>query len=146
MNNEILPAIITAVLGGSGLSALIVNAIANRKKTKAEAELVTAGIEKVKADCLAALSDAYEDRLRALGDRVKSQEERVEYLEEQVSTLKSTLIDREVVIATLQRENVDLTKQVDVLSGQVKCRDKRIKELERQVAELTEKINALSGD
>ena len=124
MTNEIWLAIIGAVLGGGGLGAAIVNALANRKK--------------LEADCVATLSSAYADRDGKLTARV-------DVLETQVSSLRSVLSDREATIVNLQQENTDLQAQVDKLSAAVKCRDKRIRELEKQVAELTSRIDALNG-
>ena len=123
--------IIAAVLGGGGLGAVIVNAIANRKK--------------VAADCVATLSQAYETRINALNERADKLAAKVDLLEAQVSGLRSALSDREALIVNLQQENADLQTQVDKLSAAVKCRDKRIRELEKQVAELTSRIDALNG-
>jgi len=131
MTPEIITALIAAVLGGGGLGAVIVNALANRKK--------------VAADCLATLSQAYETRINALNHRADELAEKVEHLETQVSGLRSALTDREATIVNLQQENTDLQAQVDKLRDAVKCRDKRIRDLEKQVAELTERLNALGG-
>jgi predicted RNase H-like nuclease (RuvC/YqgF family) len=131
MTTELWAALIAAVLGGGGLGAVIVNAIANRKK--------------IQADCVATLSQAYETRINALNERADKLAAKVDLLEAQVSGLRSALSDREALIVNLQRENADLQTQVDKLSKAVNGRDKRIRELERQVADLTERLNAM-GD
>ncbi len=124
-------ALIGIFLGGGGLGAVIVNAIANRKK--------------VAADCVATLSQAYETRINALNERADKLAAKVDLLEAQVSGLRSALSDREALIVNLQQENADLQTQVDKLSSAVNSRDKRIRELERQVADLTERLNAMNG-
>ena len=131
MSENVWIAIIAAVLGGGGLGAAAVNALANRKK--------------VAADCLATLSQAYETRINALNKRADELAAKVDLLEAQVSGLRSALSDREALIVNLQQENADLQAQVDKLSSAVKCRDKRIRDLEKQVAELTERLNAMNG-
>ena len=138
MSGEQLAVIFAALFGGGGLGAVIVNAIANRK-------LVGAETEKIKADCLASLSGAYETRLDALTKRAVQLEAKVDQLETQVSGLRTLLSDREATILNLQQENADLQAQLDKMSAAVKGRDKRIRELERQVAELTERLNAMNG-
>lgn len=138
MSGEQLAVIFAALFGGGGLGAVIVNAIANRKRVGAETE-------KIKADCLASLSGAYETRLDALTKRAVQLEAKVDQLETQVSGLRTLLSDREATILNLQQENADLQAQLDKMSAAVKCRDKRIRELERQVAELTERLNAMNG-
>lgn len=138
MSGEQLAVIFAALFGGGGLGAVIVNAIANRKRVSAETE-------KIKADCLASLSGAYETRLDALTKRAVQLEAKVDQLETQVSGLRTVLSDREATILNLQQENADLQAQLDKMSAAVKGRDKRIRELERQVAELTERLNAMNG-
>lgn len=138
MSGEQLAVIFAALFGGGGLGAVIVNAIANRKRVSAETE-------KIKADCLASLSGAYETRLDALTKRAVQLEAKVDQLETQVSGLRTLLSDREATILNLQQENADLQSQLDKMSAAVKGRDKRIRELERQVAELTERLNAMNG-
>lgn len=138
MSGEQLAVIFAALFGGGGLGAVIVNAIANRKRVGAETE-------KIKADCLASLSGAYETRLDALTKRAVQLEAKVDQLETQVSGLRTLLSDREATILNLQQENADLQSQLDKMSAAVKGRDKRIRELERQVAELTERLNAMNG-
>jgi len=138
MSGEQLAVIFAALFGGGGLGAVIVNAIANRKRVGAETE-------KIKADCLASLSGAYETRLDALTKRAVQLEAKVDQLETQVSGLRTLLSDREATILNLQQENADLQAQLDKMSAAVKGRDKRIRELERQVAELTERLNAMNG-
>jgi len=138
MSGEQLAVIFAALFGGGGLGAVIVNAIANRKRVSAETE-------KIKADCLASLSGAYETRLDALTKRAVQLEAKVDQLETQVSGLRTLLSDREATILNLQQENADLQAQLDKMSAAVKGRDKRIRELERQVAELTERLNAMNG-
>ena len=138
MSGEQLAVIFAALFGGGGLGAVIVNAIANRKRVSAETE-------KMKADCLASLSGAYETRLDALTKRAVQLEAKVDQLETQVSGLRTLLSDREATILNLQQENADLQAQLDKMSAAVKGRDKRIRELERQVAELTERLNAMNG-
>jgi peptidoglycan hydrolase CwlO-like protein len=132
MSENVWIAIIAAVLGGGGLGAAVVNALANRKK--------------IQADCVATLSSAYEKRLNALNKRADELATKVDILEAQVSGLRSALSDREALIVNLQQENADLQTQVDKLSKAVNGRDKRIRELERQVADLTERLNAMNGD
>jgi len=124
-------ALIGIFIGGGGLGAVIVNAIANRKK--------------IQADCVATLSQAYETRINALNERADKLAAKVDLLEAQVSGLRSALSDREALIVNLQQENADLQTQVDKLSKAVNGRDKRIRELERQVADLTERLNAMNG-
>lgn len=138
MSGEQLAVIFAALFGGGGLGAVIVNAVANRKRVSAETE-------KIKADCLASLSGAYETRLDALTKRAVQLEAKVDQLETQVSGLRTLLSDREATILNLQQENADLQSQLDKMSAAVKGRDKRIRELERQVAELTERLNAMNG-
>lgn len=138
MSGEQLAVIFAALFGGGGLGAVIVNAVANRKRVSAETE-------KIKADCLASLSGAYETRLDALTKRAVQLEAKVDQLETQVSGLRTLLSDREATILNLQQENADLQAQLDKMSAAVKGRDKRIRELERQVAELTERLNAMNG-
>jgi len=138
MSGEQLAVIFAALFGGGGLGAVIVNAIANRKRVGAETE-------KIKADCLASLSGAYETRLDALTKRAVQLEAKVDQLETQVSGLRTLLSDREATILNLQQENADLQAQLDKMSAAVTGRDKRIRELERQVAELTERLNAMNG-
>jgi len=138
VSGEQLAVIFAALFGGGGLGAVIVNAIANRKRVSAETE-------KIKADCLASLSGAYETRLDALTKRAVQLEAKVDQLETQVSGLRTLLSDREATILNLQQENADLQSQLDKMSAAVKGRDKRIRELERQVAELTERLNAMNG-
>lgn len=138
MSGEQLAVIFAALFGGGGLGAVIVNAVANRKRVSAETE-------KIKADCLASLSSAYETRLDALTKRAVQLEAKVDQLETQVSGLRTLLSDREATILNLQQENADLQSQLDKMSAAVKGRDKRIRELERQVAELTERLNAMNG-
>jgi len=123
MSENVWIAIVAAVLGGGGLGAAVVNALANRKK--------------IQADCVATLSSAYETRLNALNKRADELAAKVDVLEAQVSGLRSALSDREALIVNLQQENADLQTQVDKLSAVVKCRDKSIRDLEKQVLELT---------
>ncbi len=62
---------------------------------------------------------------------------------------------REDTIELMQRENADLTAQVEKLTAAVNRRDKRIRELEKQVAEipalekriaeLTARLDAMNG-
>jgi len=131
MTGDNIVALIGIFLGGGGLGAVIVNAIANRKK--------------IQADCVATLSAAYETRINALNERADKLAAKVDLLEAQVSGLRSALSDREALIVNLQQENADLQTQVDKLSKAVNGRDKRIRELERQVADLTERLNAMNG-
>ena len=102
MSENVWVAIIAAVLGGGGLGAAIVNALANRKK--------------IQADCVQTLSTAYETRLNALNKRADDLAAKVDVLEAQVGGLRSALSDREALIVNLQQENVDLQAQVDKLS------------------------------
>ncbi len=104
MSGEQLAVIFAALFGGGGLGAVIVNAIANRKRVSAETE-------KIKADCLASLSGAYETRLDALTKRAVQLEAKVDQLETQVSGLRTLLSDREATILNLQQENADLQSQ-----------------------------------
>ena len=130
MSENVWIAIIAAVLGGGGLGAAVVNALANRKK--------------IQADCVATLSQAYETRINALNKRADELATKVDILEAQVSGLRSALSDREALIVNLQQENADLQTQVDKLSKIVNNKDRRIRELEKQVAELTSRIDAMS--
>ena len=122
---EFVLALISAVLGGGGLGAAIVRALANRKK--------------VQADCVATLSEAYETRLRELSAQVQTHETKI-------AALQSTLFERESMIQNLQQENDDLREQLEKMSTAVKCRDKRVRELERQVEDLTKRLNAMNGE
>ena len=138
MTGDNIVALIGIFLGGGGLGAVIVNAIANRKK--------------VAADCVATLSQAYETRINALGDRITEVENENKLLKEQKSNLlrqldevKSALRDSDGSNATLLKENAEFQEQIDKLNAAVKNRDKKIRELEKQVAELTERLNAM-GD
>ncbi|MFA5434352.1 MAG: hypothetical protein WC319_16020 [Candidatus Paceibacterota bacterium] len=146
---EITLAIISALLGGGGLGAVIVNAIANRKKTKAEGE-------KIAAECMAILGETYEKRMAAMLSSI-------ERLDKQVEELKDEKRISEDTIDTLKRENAELKLQVeeyaadvDKLTKAVKSRDKRITELEkhvaeipaleRHIAELSARLDSLNGD
>lgn len=139
MSENVWIAIIAAVLGGGGLGAAVVNALANRKK--------------IQADCVATLSQAYETRINALNKRADELATKVDVLEAQVSGLRSALSDadeleakREALIVILQQENADLQTQVDKLSKIVNNKDKRIRELEKQVKELTARLDAMNGN
>lgn len=137
-----------AVVSGGGLVALI-NAIANRKK--------------VKADCIATLGEAYEARLLALNTQVSkldakilSQDEKIDCLEAEVDVLRGEKKEREDTIENLKRENAELTAQVEKLQAAIGRRDKRIRELERQVtvipeleakiADLTDRLDAMGNE
>ena len=135
---EQLALILAAIFGAGWLGAVIVNAFAGRKRTGAE-------VEKIKADAIAALTEAYEKRLSSLTQRSLQLEEKVECLEKRVDELKMQLSDRDNIILVLQKENTHLQTQLDKMSDAVKARDKRIRELERQVAELIQRINVLNG-
>jgi peptidoglycan hydrolase CwlO-like protein len=128
---EIIAALIAALLGGSGLGAVIVNVLANRKK--------------VAADCVATLSVAYEVRITALHTTIARLEVKVSQMEEQISGLRSTLSEREVVVNNLQEENTDLQAQIIKLTAALKYRDKRITDLIHQVAELTLRLDEYCG-
>jgi chromosome segregation ATPase len=130
--------ILAALFGAGGLGAVIVNAFAGRKRTSAE-------VEKIKADAVAVLTEAYEKRLSSLTQRSVQLEEKVDCLEKRVDELKMQLSDRDNIILVLQKENTNLQTQLDKMLDAVKARDKRIRELERQVAELIQRINILNG-
>jgi peptidoglycan hydrolase CwlO-like protein len=131
MDNTVILAIIASLLGGSGLGAVIVNAVSNRKK--------------VSADVVATLSKAYEDRIVALHVSITRLEGKVDSLEEQISGLRSTLSEREAVINNLQEENTDLQAQIIKLTVALKYRDKRITDLVKQVSELTIRLDEYCG-
>jgi len=131
MNTEIIVAIVGALLGGSGIGAAIVSAIANRQKTAAQATMT--------------LSAGYEVRLAKLTERACQLEARIDTLEGQVSSLKSGISERDATIVNLQQENVDLQDEINKLRKAVSCRDSRIKELERQVVDLTKRLDAMNG-
>ena len=124
-------ALIGIFLGGGGLGAVIVNAIASRKK--------------VAADCVATLASAYETRLDALGERITEVENENKLLKKELDEVKSALRVSDLTNVTLQKENADLQTQVDKLSKVVNNKDKRIRELEKQVAELTARLDAMNG-
>ena len=78
MEDQIIIAIIAAVLGGGGIGGAIVSALANRKK--------------VEADIVANLSCAYETRLANLNDRIAAADTKIEILQSQASNLKQPII------------------------------------------------------
>ncbi|MEL7626981.1 MAG: hypothetical protein AAGU15_09000 [Anaerolineaceae bacterium] len=133
---EILAILIPSALGAGGLGAVIVTAIANRRKVKAESEKLDAESEKIAAECMAVLAEAYEKRMTAMLTSI-------ERLDKQVEELKNDKQVSEDTIVTLKRENAELKIQVtgyaadvDKLTKTLKDRDKRIVELEKQVAEI----------
>jgi len=141
MTSEQIVTIIIAVIGSGVLSA-IVNALANRNKVRADTFQTI--IESL-ADTSAKLMDVAEHRIANLCERAERLEERIGQLEGEITTLKFDVLERERMIDSLKRENVNLQEEVDKLQKSVLCRDKRIKELERQVAELTARLDALNG-
>ena len=132
MTGDNIVALIGIFLGAGGIGGAIVTAVANRKK--------------IQADCVAALSNAYETRLNALGERITEVENENKLLKKEIDELKSALMDSDLTNVTLQKENAELQEQIDKLSKLVNNKDKRIRELEKQVAELTSRIDAMSGD
>ena len=141
MTSEQIVTIIIAVIGSGVLSA-IVNALANRNKVRADTFQTI--IESL-ADTSAKLMDVAEHRIANLCERAERLEERIGQLEGEITTLKFDVLERERMIDSLKRENVNLQEEVDKLQKSVLCRDRRIKELERQVAELTARLDALNG-
>jgi len=141
MTSEQIVTIIIAVIGSGVLSA-IVNALANRNKVRADTFQTI--IESL-ADTSAKLMDIAEHRIATLCERAERLEERIGQLEGEITTLKFDVLERERMIDSLKRENVNLQEEVDKLQKSVLCRDRRIKELERQVAELTARLDALNG-
>lgn len=127
---------------GSGALVAAINALANRKKTAAEAA-------KIKADIIDTLAEYYAAELTALREKVNG-------LECKIDALKVELDNREVTIDKLKQENAELTLQVAGLKKQLARKDARVLELEKQVAiipeleakiaDLTDRLNALGND
>lgn len=124
-------ALISVFIGAGGLGGAIITAVANRKK--------------IQADCVAALSNAYETRLNALGERITEVENENKLLKKELDEVKSALRDSDLTNVTLQKENAELQEQIDKLSKLVNNKDRRIRELEKQVKELTERLDAMNG-
>ena len=119
-----------AALGGGGIGAAIIAAIANRTLTRAKAIMT--------------LSEGYETRLAKLTDRAGQLEIRQETLETLVSTLRKTLSERDQMIDTLQHENAELKKQVEQLQAESACKDRKIVTLQTRMRHL-EKLVADLG-
>lgn len=132
MTSGDLVALIGIFLGAGGIGGAIVTAVANRKK--------------IKADCVATLSNAYETRLNALGERITEVENENKLLKKEIDELKSALRDSDSTNVTLQKENAELQEKIDKLSKLVNNKDRRIRELEKQVKELTERLDAMNGN
>ena len=115
-----------AALGGGGLGAAIIAAIANKQKTAAEATMT--------------LSEGYEKRLAILTARACQLETRIDSLETLVSTLRSSLSERDQMIDTLQHENAELQKQVDKLIAENTCKEKKIVALQTRMRHLEKLI------
>ena len=117
---------IVGALGAGGLGAAIVNGLFNRTKL---------------------LADIFEKRLKAMGDRSTALESRVEKLEGVIHALRLEVEERDDMIDTLQRENVQLKEENDCKERKIKKLQEQVKDLQSQVAILTARLDAMNiGD
>lgn len=107
------------------------------------------------ADTIAKLFGSI-DKQEALRKKTEAElKAEIEELRAEVDILRGEKKAREDTIELMQRENADLTAQVEKLTAAVNRRDKRIRELEKQVAEipalekriaeLTARLDAMNG-
>jgi predicted RNase H-like nuclease (RuvC/YqgF family) len=129
MTESIWLAIIAALLGGGGLGAVIVNAIANRKK--------------VAADCVAIVTKNYVHIIEELKESSAKLEIKVSALEEQLEVMRDGLEERETTIRALKEKNTELMSDIEKMQSAIKKRDDRIRTLERNVSDRDERIKSL---
>lgn len=129
MTESIWLAIIAALLGGGGLGAVIVNAIANRKK--------------VAADCVAIVTKNYVHIIDELKESSKKLEDKVSALEMQIDAMSEGLQERETTIRALKDKNSELMSDIEKMQTAIKRRDDRIKSLEKSVKDRDERIKTL---
>jgi predicted RNase H-like nuclease (RuvC/YqgF family) len=145
MDSSQITTIVVAVIG-SGVLSVIVQALAARRKTAADAN--STAFESL-SHTASTLSEITEKRLVALCDRAERMEARVEKLEAQITSLKLEIESRDNMIETLQKENADLAEQVSALEKENRCKDRKIEALTKRIKELESRLNALltvSGD
>ena len=116
---------IVGALGAGGLGAAIVNGLFNRTKL---------------------LADIFEKRLKAMGDRSTALESRVEKLEGVIHALRLEVEERDDMIDTLQRENVQLKEENDCKERKIKKLQEQVKDLQSQVAILTARLDAMNNE
>ena len=139
MDASQITTIVVAVIG-SGVLSVIVQALAARRKTAADAN--STAFESL-SHTATTLSEISEKRLVALCDRAERMEARVETLETQIRSLKLEVEDRDNMIETLQKENADLAKQVSALEKENRCKDRMIEALTKRIKELESRLDAL---
>lgn len=139
MDSSQITTIVVAVIG-SGILSVIVQALAARRTTAADAN--STAFESL-SHTASTLSEITEKRLVALCDRAERMEARVETLEEQIRSLKLEVEDRDNMIEALQKENADLSEQVSALEKENRCKDRKIEALTKRIKELELRLDAL---
>lgn len=139
MDSSQITTIVVAVIG-SGILSVIVQALAARRTTAADAN--STAFESL-SHTASTLSEITEKRLVALCDRAERMEARVEKLEAQIATLKTEVEDRDNMIEKLQKENLDLAEQVNALEKENRCKDRKIEALTKRIKELELRLDAL---
>lgn len=143
MDSSQITTIVVAVIG-SGILSVIVQALAARRTTAADAN--STAFESL-SHTASTLLEITEKRLVALCDRAERMEARVEKLEAQIATLKTEVEDRDNMIEKLQKENLDLAEQVNALEKENRCKDRKIDSLTKRIKELETRLDALlNGD
>jgi predicted RNase H-like nuclease (RuvC/YqgF family) len=143
MDSSQITTIVVAVIG-SGILSVIVQALAARRTTAADAN--STAFESL-SHTASTLLEITEKRLVALCDRAERMEAWVEKLEAQIATLKTEVEDRDNMIEKLQKENLDLAEQVNALEKENRCKDRKIDSLTKRIKELETRLDALlNGD
>lgn len=146
----VLLALIGAV-GGGGVVA-IVQAIANRKKIKAEAHKIDHEAHEIAARAEDILIENYKDRLTVLDQRVNEQEcknslqgTKIGELKEDIQTLRDEIRSRDQKIQELEQLKAIQQKEIEQLQNEVKERDKRIAQQNRTIEYLANRVTELEA-
>jgi len=142
---------LVGALGGGGVVA-IVQAIANRKKVKAEAHKIDHEAHEIAARAEAILIENYVDRLAILDQRVNEQEcknsqqgAKIGELKEDIQALRDEIRSRDQKIQELENLKTSQQKEIEKLQAEVIERDRRIADQTRTIERLATRVTELEA-
>lgn len=134
--------IILALIGGGGLVAII-QAVANRQKTKAEAHKINHEADEFAAKAESILIDKYRDRLLRLDQRANEQDKIIDEMRNDICLLREEIRSRDQRIRELEALKSEQQKEIDKLQEEVRERDQRIADQARTIEHLAMRVTEL---
>lgn len=129
----LLAILIPALLGGSGLGAVIATNIANRRKVKAESD-------KIAAECMAILGETFKSQIAGLTARIDSLQAESD---RDKRTSEAAIENRDRKIDELEKQVRKLTADLEISGKRNKEQEKRIQEQDHQIAVMALELERL---